>query len=133
MYLKNVAFQLTQLRGNIQKVGSPPCLTHNSLHRCTEPFDGLHLSWLGPLHPDHQEPEHHKITRMQIQSRITKHRCMIETCICGVRWPEMYNDILISIPCQKLTYIINMCIVHNRFYYISLPSKDEKRVPMYRW
>ena len=134
MYLKNVVFQLIQWRGNKQKVASPPCLTHNSLHRCTEPFGGLHLLWLGPRHPDHQEPEHHKITRMQIQSRITTRRYMIETCICGVRWPEMYNNILISISCRKLLdKIINMCILHNRFYYISLPSKDEKIVPMYRW
>ena len=102
VYLKNVVFQLIQWRGNKQKVESPPYLTHNSLHRCTEPFDGLHLSWLGPRHPDHQEPEHHKITRMQIQSRITTHRCMIETCIFEVRWPEMYNDILMSVSCEKL-------------------------------
>ena len=67
------------------KVDGEPCLMHNLLHRCIGLFDGLHLSWLGPRHPDHQEPEHHRITRMQIQSRIATHRCMIETCICGAR------------------------------------------------
>ena len=128
VYLKNVVFQLIQWRGNKQKVENPPCLTHNSLHRCTEPFGGLHLSQLGPLHHDHQEPEHHKITRMQIQSRITTRRCTIETCICGVRQPEMHNDIFISITCQKLLDI-NMWVIYNRFYIFHYLRRAKKQCP----